>query len=40
MSPIHAMIWVWIYMGMIVGVLAVFIVLAATFYDLKNRDKK
>jgi uncharacterized membrane-anchored protein YhcB (DUF1043 family) len=40
MNPIHAMIWVFIYMGMIVGVMAVAIVLAATYYDLKNKDKK
>jgi uncharacterized membrane-anchored protein YhcB (DUF1043 family) len=35
-----AMIWVWIYMGMVVGVAAVFICLYAIFYDLKNKDKK
>jgi hypothetical protein len=40
MSTTHAMIWVAIYMGIIVGVLAVFIVLAATYYDLKNKDEK
>jgi hypothetical protein len=40
MSVTHAMIWVAIYMGMITGVLAVVIVLAATYYDLKNKDKK
>ena len=35
-----AMIWVFIYLGMIVGVASVFIVLYAIFYDLKNKDKK
>lgn len=34
------MIWVFIYLGMIVGVASVYIVLYAIFYDLKNKDKK
>lgn len=33
------MIWVWIYMGMIVGVASVYICLYAIFHDFKNKDK-
>lgn len=35
-----ALIWVWIYLGMVVGVAAWFIVMITIFKDFKNKDKK
>jgi hypothetical protein len=34
------LIWVWIYLGMIVGIMAWLIVVFAIYQDFKNKDKK
>ena len=40
MTPTEAFGWTCIYLGMLVGVITWVVVVAATFYDLKNKDKK
>ena len=37
MSNAEALVWVWIYMGMIVGVMSLIILLAVWLYE--NKDK-
>ena len=40
MTPTEAFAWTFIYLGMAAGAITWIIVVAATFYDLNNKDKK
>ena len=40
MTLTEAFAWTFIYLGMAVGAMTWIIVVASTFYDLNNKDKK